>query len=687
MVGRAGTRAAGNNRGCLAGWTARRVPASPQEQDFSGGFLGGGPAYLLGPASRRSGRDMDEDCCGIAYTYPGIRHRTCGYGSEGRRGQRMRVELRLSELPNNAEEAKVVRICKKAGDEVRAGEVVFEIEAGKGSMSIGANASGRIESIEVEEGSSVNLGAVLAVIEGEVQADAITAGKEGHPARENKVAEEKEKTRVEEEAKAKEEADTFDYFSIPLRPRRRELESDITIIGAGPGGYVAAIHAAKLGARVVLVEKEAVGGTCLNRGCIPTKALVRSAEVYENLKEAELYGCRAEGISLDMKMVIERKNRIVQRLVKGIHHLLRRNGVELVTGTGEIASTESVRVQGKVEETLIKSKHIIIATGSRPGRLPIPGIGSQNVIGSREALDLEELPESLIIIGGGIIGMEFAFVFQKFGVNVSVIEYLDRVLASCDPDVCREIARSARAAGIKVYTGAKAEEIIETENGNCLVCFTQGSQKKYITGEKVLVAVGREPFYEGLGLENIGIELNEGGRGIKVNERLQTNVPNIYAIGDVTNRMLLAHVASHQGIVAVNNILGKADAMHYDAVPSAIFTDPEVGMVGIGEEAAKKKGLDIDTGYFPFVASGKALTLGKTRGFVKIVKEKAKGQVIGASIIGPHATDLIAELTVAIENKLTAEQIAKTIHAHPTTAEAIYEAALAAENGAIHFSG
>ncbi|WP_427337988.1 dihydrolipoyl dehydrogenase [Caloranaerobacter sp. DY30410] len=568
----------------------------------------------------------------------------------------MRIEIKVDKLPNNSINCKIIRLHKKVGDDVKAGDILFDIEDNKSSMPIKSTVSGKIEDIKVKEGDIINVGDILAIINGEKVEPENTVVKNG-----------------------------FEYFGNLLKPKKQEIESDITIIGGGPGGYVAAIQAAKMGAKVVLVEKDTVGGTCLNRGCIPTKSLVRSAEIYKNLKEAEKFGCYAENVNIDIKKVITRKNNIVNQLVKGIHYLLSKHKIQVISGAGKIQDKETVYVKKGMEETIIKTKNIIIATGSKTSKLPIPGIDIENVIYSDEALELKELPNKLVIVGGGVIGMEFAFIFANFGVDVTVIEYLDEVLANLDEDIIKEISKIAINKGIKIYTGAKVEEIIKSEDGQCIVSFTKDNEKKYVTAEKVLMAVGRVPCFDGLDIEKLGIELNDNGKGIRVNDNMETNIPGIYAIGDVTNKIQLAHVASHQGIIAVKNIMGETCEMDYDCVPSAIFTDPEIAVVGVSEKTAEKEGIEIEVGKFPFVANGKALTLGESEGFIKIIKEKATGKIIGGAIIGPHATDLIAEVTLAIKNGLTAEQIVETIHAHPTTAEVIHEAALAVEGGAIHF--
>jgi len=464
----------------------------------------------------------------------------------------------------------------------------------------------------------------------------------------------------------------------------QEIESDITIIGGGPGGYVTAIQAAQNGAKVVLLEKDTIGGTCLNRGCIPTKALVHSAKVFKTMLQAEEYGCRADNIVVDMEKVIMRKDKIVNQLVQGILYLFKKHKIKLISGRGELKDNNTVCMKKDSEEKLINSRKIIIATGSKPAELPIPGLNLPGVINSREALDMTELPEKLLIIGAGVIGMEFAFIFNNLGVDVTVLESLDNILVNCDKDIMRRISRIAVKSGITLHTSSRVEEISKSENNHCVIVFDSKGKKKTLTVDKVLVAVGRVPYLEGLGIEKIGIQLNEDGRGIRVNDKMQTNIPNIYAIGDVTNKVQLAHVASHQGLIAVKNALGGVQEMDYGVIPNAIFTDPEIAEVGISEEEAYEMALDIEVSKFPFSANGKALTMGESEGFTKLISEKKSRKIIGGSIIGVNATDLIAEVALAIKNGLTVESITETIHAHPTTSEVIYEAALGLSGGAIH---
>ncbi|QVK17550.1 dihydrolipoyl dehydrogenase [Mycoplasmatota bacterium] len=554
----------------------------------------------------------------------------------------MLVEVKSTKLGT------VGKINVNVSDEVQTGDELLSIETKKGNAVIKASRSGIIESIEVSEGASVKMNDILVKIN---------------------VADEENETNKNEDVKQVE-----------------KMDCDITIIGGGPGGYVAALKAAKMGAKVVLVEKESLGGTCLNWGCIPTKALVRSAEVYNDIKKASDFGLSVKDISVDMPKVLERKNNVVSKLVGGIAYLMEKNNVKVISGAGKFIDKNTVEVETKTKKIQVSSKNIIIATGSAPALLPIPGADSKNILTSKEILEMKKLPEKLAIIGGGVIGMEFACIYASFGVDVSVVEYMDNILQVLDDDVIREMTSAAKRKGIKLYTSSKVEEIIDTEDNKSIVRFTSDGKQKYISVDTVLMSVGRKPYFDNLDVEKVGIELNDRKRGIKVNSRMQTNIEHIYAIGDVTNKIQLAHVASHQGIIAVENIMGEDKEMDYLAVPSAIFTHPEIAAVGLSEKEAIKNKLAIEVGKFPFSANGKALAMGDDRGFIKIIKDKETKKIIGASIVGINAADLISTLTVAMRNGVTTEQLTETIFAHPTTAEVIHEGALSVEGGALHFA-
>jgi dihydrolipoamide dehydrogenase len=463
---------------------------------------------------------------------------------------------------------------------------------------------------------------------------------------------------------------------------------DLVIIGGGPGGYVAAIRAAQLGGKVALVEKERVGGTCLNRGCIPTKALMRSVEVLKLVEEAPAYGVIVEEPAFDFARLMARKDEIVARLVGGVERLLKAHRVEVLTGTATISRPGLVLVRPASRDQPptsnlqpLTSKNIIIATGSVSARPPIAGLNAPGVLTSDDVLELEEVPDSLAIIGGGVIGLEFASLFHALGTRVTVLEMLPTLLPTVDGELARRYKSHLQQQGVEVHLRARVEEIHPKGDGLAVRVADSGEE---ILAEKVLVATGRVPYTEGLELETLGVKQERGA--IVVDERMASNVPGIYAIGDVTGGIMLAHLASRQGEVAVENILGHPVAMDYRAVPNCVFTLPEIAGVGLTEEEAKAEGLDYKVARFPFSASGRALTIGEPTGLVKLICERESDKVLGMHIMGSQASDLIAEGTLAIQMGATARDIAETIHAHPTLPEAIMESAKAAAFGeAIHY--
>ncbi len=464
-----------------------------------------------------------------------------------------------------------------------------------------------------------------------------------------------------------------------------ENKYEVAVIGSGPGGYVAALRAGYYGKKTLLIEKEVLGGTCLNWGCIPTKAFVRSAELYADIKNARSFGLEVENAAVNFPAVVKRKNKIVKRLVGGIDYLLKQNNVERIEAEASFVNSKTLKLDNGAKTEAIEAENIIIATGSQASKLPIPGADFEGILDSRAVLDLKELPESMVIIGGGVIGMEFAFIFNDFGVEVTVVEYLDQLVGGVDSDIAKDLARSAKRHRINVKTSSEVKEIKKSAAGYEVI-YSNKDQEKSVSAEKVLMAVGRQPYHRGLNLENAGVEVTGRRKAVKVNSKMETNVEGIYAVGDVTDKVLLAHVASHQGMIAVENIMGKEETMSYHAVPGAIFSSPEIGTVGLSEEEAKREGIEYQVGSFPFAASGKVLAMGEREGKVKIIAEKESHKIIGAAVIGIEASDLIAELTLAVNLGLTADQLAETIHAHPTTAETIHEAALDLTSSAIHFS-
>ncbi|PLS02434.1 dihydrolipoyl dehydrogenase [Neobacillus cucumis] len=462
-------------------------------------------------------------------------------------------------------------------------------------------------------------------------------------------------------------------------------EYDIVIIGGGPGGYVAAIRASQLGLKVAVVEKGKIGGTCLHAGCIPTKALLRSAELYAQTKNANRYGVIAPEVGLDFTRVQARKEEIQDRLYKGIQHLMQKGKIDIYEGKGSILETKDVLVQlNKQEgEIIVSPRNILIATGSRPRTFHGLEADEKYVMTSDEALEMETLPKSMIIVGGGVIGIEWASMLVDFDIQVTVIEYADRILPTEDKDVSKEIQRLLKKKGVKIVTGAKVlPETLEKGDGVSIKAEHKGKEVSF-SADKLLVSVGRLPNIEGIGLDKTAIEMN--GIFIKTNEFYQTIEPNIYAIGDVIGGLQLAHVASHEGIIAIEHMAGEnPKVLDPTQVPKCVYCSPEVASVGLTEEEAKEKGFQVKTGKFSFRAIGKALVFGESDGFVKLVVEEGTNKMLGAHMVGPHVTDMITEFGLAQVLNATSMDIAHMIHPHPTLAEAIGEAALAVDGKAIH---
>ncbi len=469
-------------------------------------------------------------------------------------------------------------------------------------------------------------------------------------------------------------------------------EYDLVILGAGTGGYVAAIRASQLGLKVAVVEKGKLGGTCLHAGCIPSKALLRSAEVYAQTKKSEDFGVVTKEVTLDFTKVQERKTKIITQLHKGVQHLMKQGKISVYEGTGRILGpsifspmpgTISVEMNNGEENEMLIPKNVIIATGSRPRTLPGLEIDGENVLTSDEALGMESLPKSMIIVGGGVIGVEWASMLTDFGVEVTVLEYADRILPTEDLEISKEMQRLMKKKGIKVVTGAKVlPETLEKNGGVTIQAEHKGANKSF-TAEKLLVSVGRQANIEGIGLENTDIAIEKGV--ISTNEYYQTKESHIYAIGDVIGGLQLAHVASHEGIVAVEHIAGKNPMTINSAnVSKCVYSSPEIASVGYTEQEAKELGYHIKTGKFSFRAIGKALVFGESDGFVKLVVDEATNDILGVHMIGPHVTDMISEAGLARVLDATPWEIAHTIHPHPSLSEAIGEAALAVDGKAIH---
>jgi dihydrolipoamide dehydrogenase len=469
-------------------------------------------------------------------------------------------------------------------------------------------------------------------------------------------------------------------------------EYDLVILGGGTGGYVAAIRASQLGLKTAIVEKGKLGGTCLHKGCIPSKALLRSAEVYATAKKSENFGITVGEVAVNFTKVQERKEKIVEQLHKGVQHLMKQGKIDVYEGLGRILGpsifspmpgTISVEMNNGDENEMLIPKNVIVATGSRPRTLPGLEADGQYVMTSDEALIMEDLPKSIIIVGGGVIGIEWASMLADFGTEVTVIEYADRIVPTEDKEVSREMQRAMKKKGVKIITSAKVlSETLQKGDGVTISAEVKGETKEF-TAEKLLVSVGRQANVEGIGLENTEIQLERGF--IQTNEFFQTKESHIYAIGDVIGGLQLAHVASHEGIVAVEHIAGEnPHPIDYTLVSKCIYSSPEAASVGLTEVEAKEKGFEVKTGKFSFKAIGKALVYGESDGFVKIVADKETDDILGVHMIGPHVTDMISEAGLAKVLDATPWEVAHTIHPHPTLSEAIGEAALAVDGKAIH---
>ena len=460
------------------------------------------------------------------------------------------------------------------------------------------------------------------------------------------------------------------------------IQTDIAILGAGPGGYVAALRAAQLGAEVTVIEEGELGGVCLNVGCIPTKALLRSAEVYRTLQHPEAFGLQLEGtIEPDWLAIQARKERIVRQLVNGVGVLLRKAGVQVIQGRGVFTSPKMLEITTAGTVQRVEAQCIVIATGSRPVQLPLPGMDLPGVIDSTAALALEELPRRLLIVGGGVIGVEFADIFGAFGVQVTIVEMMSSLLPLMDADLGQSVGRTMVQRGVQTYLDSRLTQIHTVDDGLRATVVTPGGQRSLDT-DQVLIAVGRRPNIEMIGLPEVGLHTDKSG--IPVDAQMQTNVPGIFAIGDVTGNMQLAHVASEGGKVAVETALGRRSSLNLKTVPNCVFTNPEIASVGLTEKQAREAGHDVQIGRFPLSASGKALTYGETSGFVKVVSSARFGEVLGLHVVGPHASDLIHEGGLALALEATLDELAATLHGHPTLGEAIHEAVLASREGAIH---
>jgi dihydrolipoamide dehydrogenase len=453
---------------------------------------------------------------------------------------------------------------------------------------------------------------------------------------------------------------------------------DTIVIGGGPGGYVAAIRASQLGQKTAVVEKQHLGGICLNWGCIPTKALLRNAEVVSLLKEGKTFGFSFDNLKIDYSIAQKRSRQVSERLVKGVGFLMKKNNIDVINGLGTLKSATQIEVNGETHT----AKNIVIATGARPRSIPGVELDVQQLLSYYGALELTQVPASIIVVGAGAIGMEFAHVFRSYGADVTVVEMLPRVLPLEDEEISQEVAKQFGRNGIKVKTGAKVEQVERAETG-VTITVSQNGQSEVLKAEKALIAIGVAPNSDNIGLETVGVKTERGL--IQVNDQMQTSVPNIYAIGDVTGKLALAHVASAQGLVAAEAMAGQETrVLNYPNMPRCTYCFPEVASVGLTEAQAKERGYEVKIGKFSFQPNGKALGLNENVGFVKIVAEHKYNEVLGVHMVGPHVTELLAGPTGMIGLETTLEELAHTVHPHPTLSEVVMEAAHAALGHAIH---
>lgn len=460
--------------------------------------------------------------------------------------------------------------------------------------------------------------------------------------------------------------------------KEKKTEFDIAVIGGGPGGYPAAIHAAQLGKSVALIEANQLGGTCLNRGCIPSKALIAAAQEWQRVQHASEFGINVEKSSFNYCKMIERKDRIVDEIRSGLTGLIASNSITLFRGFGKFISPHEIKVRGE-DNVVIRAKKTIIATGSEPRGLKAFPYDNEKILDSTALLAREQLPKSIVIIGGGIIGCEFASLYSLLGIKVTILELLPRILPMEDTQVSSSLTQAFKKRGVEIHCNVKVTTIDKTKEG-VIVKLEDGAS---FPAEITLLSVGRSLNTSEVGLEEAGVLVNEQGL-IVVNEQMETTTPGIYAVGDIASKWWLAHVATHQGVVAASNACGHFKRMAYEAVPSVIFTYPEIGTVGLTLDQALAKGYAATTGLFPFQALGKARATSHTEGFAQIVIDKRTQQILGAQVVGHEAATLISEMTVAVANELTVECITETIHAHPTTAESWMEAAFASTGMPLH---